>query len=155
MRLEQKVAEHLINQKKTLSIAESCSGGLLGHRLTNIPGSSKFFHGGILAYHNNVKISILKVPSRMLLQHGAVSSQVALLMAKHVRTLFKTDFGVAITGIAGPTSATKNKPVGLVFIAVSTKKSSICLKYCFKSTRFQIKTKATTQALKMLIKITS
>jgi nicotinamide-nucleotide amidase len=151
MRLEQKVSEQLINQKKTLAVAESCSGGLLGHRLTNVSGSSNFFYGGILAYHNNVKTNLLKVHPKILSKYGAVSAEVATLMAKNVRTIFKTDFGISITGIAGPTGGTHAKPVGLTFVAISTPKEHLCLECQFRGSREQIKHQATSQALKILL----
>ena len=111
MLLEKKAAALLLKQRKTLAIAESCTGGLLCHRLTNIPGSSNFLKVGLVTYSNTSKIKLLKVPSPLIKKHGAVSSAAAQRMAQGVRKLFNTDFGVAITGIAGPTGETKEKPV--------------------------------------------
>jgi len=148
--LEKQVAQSLIHQKKTLAIAESCSGGLLSHRLTNISGSSSFLMASLVTYSYESKTKLLKVPATLLKKHGAVSSKVASLMAQNVRKLFKTDFGIGITGIAGPTGGTKTKPVGLVFIALSTKSATKCLKCHFRGTRMQVKTQTTTQALKLL-----
>ncbi len=155
MQLEKKVAVLLLEKRKTVAVAESCSGGLLSHRLTNIPGSSKYFKGAVVAYSNHIKSSILKVPSSLLRKYGAVSESIATQMAKNVRRLFKTDFGIAITGIAGPTGGTKNKPVGLNYIAVSTNSKTLCLQCRFKGNRLAIKRQATTQALKTLLEFLS
>ncbi|MBF0521635.1 MAG: CinA family protein [Candidatus Omnitrophica bacterium] len=155
MQLEEIVAHCLIHQKKTLAIAESCSGGLLSHRLTNISGSSSFLMAALVTYSYESKTKLLNVPKKLLEKHGAVSRDVASLMAKNVRKLFKTDFGIGITGIAGPTGGTKTKPVGLVFIALSTKTKVVCLKCHFKGSRLQVKTQTTTQALKLLLRYLS
>lgn len=151
MTLEQKVARLLIKQGKTLAIGESCSGGLLSHRLTNVPGSSRFLKAALVTYSNEAKSKLLKVPQALLKKHGAVSEQTALMMAKGARTLMKSDFGLSITGIAGPDGGSKTKPVGLTFIALSTPHESLCLKCTFKGSRHQIKSKSTTQALKLLL----
>ena len=149
MLMEKKIAQLLIAQKKTLSVAESCSGGLLCHRLTNIPGSSNFLKLGLVVYSNDAKIKFLKISVPTLNKHGAVSEPIARQMAKNVRKIFQTDFGIAITGIAGPSGGNIRKPVGLTFIAVSTKKKTVCQKFFFKGNRLNIKSQAATQALKM------
>ncbi len=152
MKIEEKVAQRLVKLKKTLATAESCSGGLLSHRLTNVSGSSQFFKGGIVAYSNEIKIKLLKVPSSLIKKHGAVSRQTASAMAQGARLNFKTDFGISITGIAGPTGGTKAKPVGLTYIAVS---SNVKLEYIechFKGSRLQIKKSAATMALQLFLK---
>ena len=153
MPLEIKVAQRLMRARKTLSIAESCSGGLLAHRLTNIPGSSEFFKLGVIAYSYESKRDILKIPAPILKKYGAVSPQVVELLAKHVRTLQKTDFGIGITGIAGPGGATAQKPVGLVYIALSTKKGTLVKKCLFKGRRTQVKKKTSDKALKLLLNL--
>ena len=150
MLIEKKVARILISSRKTLSVAESCTGGLLTHRLTNIPGSSQFLKTGFIVYSNDAKIKFLKIPPKILQIFGAVSEQTALAMAKMVRKISKTDIGLAITGIAGPAGGTRTKPVGLTFIAVSTPKQTQCREYHFKGTRTQIKSQAATQALRLL-----
>lgn len=160
MSLEKTVARLLTARHKTLAIAESCTAGLLTHRLTNIPGSSKFLEAAVVAYSNKAKQRLLKIPARMLRQHGAVSRQTAGAMARSVRKIHKTDFGMGITGIAGPTGATKTKPVGLVYIAVSVPAEgearrwrpaeTLCLQCLFKGNRLHIKQKAATQALRLL-----
>ncbi len=151
MQLEEKVACQLIRHHETLSIAESCSGGLLAHRITNIPGSSKFLKLGLITYSNESKIRFLNIPSATIKRFGAVSHQVAERMAKEVRKLLKTDWGISITGIAGPTGKTLTKPVGLIFIAVSSKIKTLSIRCQFRGTRLQIKRRATSQALKLLL----
>ena len=151
MTLEEKVAQALISHQKTLAVAESCTGGLLTHRLTNIPGSSNFLKLGIVTYSNESKKKLLGVSSRTLRHHGAVSSQTAIAMAKGIRLIHKTDFGIGITGIAGPTGGTKKKPVGLTFIAIQTPQETLCLKYLFRKKRSGIKSQAATSAMKLLL----
>jgi nicotinamide-nucleotide amidase len=152
MRLEQKVFKKFTLSTKTLAIAESCTGGLIGDRLTNIAGTSSFFLLGIVAYDNAAKTKILGVPSALIKKHGAVSSPVARMMAQGVRKILKTDYGLSVTGIAGPGGATKGKPVGLVFIAISTQQSTLVKKFLFKGSRLAIKEEAAQTALKMLAK---
>lgn len=153
MKIEQKIASLLRKKHKTLSIAESCTGGLLSHRITNIPGSSDYFKLGIIAYANEFKNKLLNIPEIIIQAKGAVSKEVALLMAKNIRRLAKTDFGIGITGIAGPSGATKNKPVGLVYIAVSSSRKSIVKKFNFKGSRIEVKMQAAIHALKLLTKL--
>lgn len=150
MLIEERITNALINTGKTLAIGESCTGGLLANRLTNIPGSSKFLKFAIIAYSNEAKSTLLKVPLRMIRQHGAVSGQVAISMAQGARDIFNTDFGIGITGIAGPTGGSKSKPIGLTFIAVCTPKETLCLECQFQGTRKSIKTQAASQALRLL-----
>ncbi len=151
MTLEQKVYQRLTQQKQTLSVAESCSGGLLGHRLTNIAGSSNYFRGGVLVYANETKVKLLKISPSLIKKYGAVSQPIAQQMANAVRKILKTDFGISITGIAGPSGGTKKKPVGLTYIAVAKKNEVICKEYYFKGTRLKIKIAATDWALKQLL----
>ena len=151
MRREQKLAQLFIQQEKTLATAESCTGGLLAKRLTEIPGSSNFFTGGLVTYSNDAKKNLLKISSKKLNQHGAVSEPVAIAMAENVRKRLKTDFGIGITGIAGPEGGSKTKPVGLVFIAVSTKTEILCLKFHFSGSRSSIRQQASDWALELLL----
>jgi nicotinamide-nucleotide amidase len=150
MRLEEQVYKRFTKQRKTLSLAESCTGGLIADRLTNVPGASKYFLLGVVAYHNAAKTKILGVPSSSIKKHGTVSSQVACAMAKGVRKILKTDYGLAVTGIAGPTGAGKNKPIGLVFISLATRSKTIVKRFLFKGGRLAIKNQACQTALKML-----
>lgn len=151
MILEKKVSEILKLTKKTLCIAESCTGGLIANRLTNIPGSSQFLQAAIVAYSNDAKIKILKTDSALICKHGAVSEEVAMTLAQNAQKLFNTDFGLGVTGIAGPDGGSRAKPVGLVFIAAATKDETLCLKCQFQGTRQSIKKQAADQALKLLL----
>lgn len=119
MKLEQQVGEILATNGWTISTAESCTGGLVLHRLTNIPGSSAYVAGGVVAYSNQTKQALLGVKQGTLMAQGAVSEQTAREMALGARRLLKTDFAVSITGIAGPGGGTDEKPVGLTYIALA------------------------------------
>ncbi|MFO7815241.1 MAG: competence/damage-inducible protein A [Halanaerobiales bacterium] len=138
------------NNNLTLSAAESCTGGLLGNRITNLPGSSSYYKGGIIAYSNQLKMRLLNIDSNSIESKGAVSKTVALQMAENVKKITGSDYGIGITGIAGPTGGTKEKPVGLVYIAVAGKNSSKVEKYNLKGKRKQIKYLSTEFALKNL-----
>lgn len=151
MTVKKKIAVLLSKQRQTLSVAESCSGGLLGHSLTNTAGSSNYFVGGVIVYSNQTKTKLLGVPPSLLKKYGAVSQPVAEYMALAIRKILKTDFGISITGIAGPTGGTKTKPVGLTYIAVAKQKEVFCRKYHFKGTRIRIKTAAVNSALQQLL----
>ena len=111
------VVQTLENLGLTLAVAESCTGGLIGHLITDVPGSSKVFPGGIVAYGNLPKRDLLAVPVDLLRQHGAVSAEAAGAMAEGVRRALNTDVGLAVTGVAGPTGGSAEKPVGTVFSA--------------------------------------
>jgi PncC family amidohydrolase len=110
----------LLQQNLTLAVAESCTGGLLAACITNISGSSAYFAGGVVAYSNEVKQQVLGVPADILVQHGAVSPETALAMARGVRELLQVDVALSVTGVAGPTGGTPEKPVGLVYIALAS-----------------------------------
>jgi nicotinamide-nucleotide amidase len=140
----------LIRSKRTVSVAESCTGGLLSTMLTELSGSSKYFILGIVTYSNKAKERMLGIPASVIAKNGAVSEIVAKLMAQKVRRLAKTDFGIGITGIAGPSGGTLRKPVGTVFIAVASKNKTICQKLLLSSNRFTIKKKAALKALSLL-----
>ncbi|MBF0331465.1 MAG: nicotinamide-nucleotide amidohydrolase family protein [Candidatus Omnitrophica bacterium] len=144
------LARHLTSTRKTLSSAESCTGGLIGHTLTNIPGSSDWYKGGVIAYANDIKIRLLGVPSAMIEQYGAVSAPVAQAMAEGARHRLKSDLAIATTGIAGPAGGTVKKPVGLVFIAMATPKKTLVKKFIFKGSRLNIKKQTLNRALDLL-----
>ena len=143
----------LLKQKRiTVSVAESCSGGLLSYLLTKIPGSSKYFILGIVAYSNMAKQTVLKIPKKTLLKHGAVSKDVCLKMAKAVRIISKSDYGIGITGIAGPTGDTQDKSIGTVFISLSSEKVTLCRKFRFSGNRETVVLKTVTASLKLIKK---
>lgn len=144
------VHKKLLNRKKTVAVAESCSGGLLSCLLTEISGSSGYFILGIVAYSNSSKQIILNIPAKTIAKYSAVSAQVAVLMAKNVRKKAKSDFGLSITGIAGPTGATANKPIGTVFICLSDKNEDNCRKFLFRGNRQDIRKKSAQEALRLL-----
>jgi PncC family amidohydrolase len=118
--LSAEVGSILLDHGYTISTAESCTGGLLSHTLTGISGSSAYFIGGVVAYSNQIKEQVLGVGTQTLIDHGAVSEQTACEMADGIRNQFSTDIGLSTTGIAGPTGGTADKPVGLVWIGIST-----------------------------------
>lgn len=136
----------------TISIAESCTGGLILDLITDVPGSSEYFIGGVVAYSNESKIQILNVKKDTLKKYGAVSENVAAEMAEGVRNLFKTDIGISTTGIAGPSGGSKEKPVGLVYIGISIKNRNFVKRYIFKQPRTRIKMNASCAALFNVIK---
>ena len=140
----------LIQKKKTIAVAESCTGGLASALFTETSGSSRYFLGAIVAYNNRIKHSILKIPSKIIRENGAVSEKVAKAMAESIRKLMLSDYGIGITGIAGPTGAVLHKPVGTVFIAVSDKKTTLCRKFFFKGSRANIRYKTALQSLTLL-----
>jgi len=152
MSLEQKVIQTLRDTRKTLAVAESCTGGLLCHRLTNIPGSSEVFKFGLVAYSNVAKTIFLGVPRTTIRRFGAVSKETAIAMAKGARRKLKSDFGLSITGIAGPTGGSKKKPIGITFIALATGQKMACLQYHFKGQRTRIKSQAANQAIRLLLR---
>ena len=136
--LESMVGELLQNQGKMLATAESCSGGLIGHKVTTVPGSSNYFAGGVIAYSNDLKEKLLGVDPALLEEHGAVSSAVAKAMADGIRQKTGADIGVAVTGIAGPTGGTPEKPVGTVFIGLSTPEGTVGVPCRFRGDRWKV-----------------
>ena len=149
-KLEPEIHKLFINNNLTLATAESCTGGLLSNIITNASGSSRFFLLGITAYSNQAKTSVLKIPGGIIVKYGAVSTEVARLMASSIRRLAKSDFAIGITGIAGPKGSSAGKPVGTVFIAVDSAHKKICARFCFKGTRLTVKKKAALKALELL-----
>ncbi len=141
--------EKLIN----LSTAESCTGGAIAKKIVAKSGASAYFKGGIVAYSNQAKEEILGVDSNLLKKYGAVSRQVVLAMAEGASKIFNTEYAVSTSGIAGPLGATKNKPVGLVWIGIKTPQKLMAKKFIFKGTRSQVIKQATNTALKLLEEI--
>jgi nicotinamide-nucleotide amidase len=132
-----------------LAVAESCTGGMLGERLTAVPGSSDVFMGGVIAYDNSVKRNVLDVPEADIDEHGAVSEEVAAAMASSVRKLIPADIGIGITGVAGPGGGTAAKPVGLVWVAIDGIESQArCLRLF--GTRDEVRQRAAQAALDMI-----
>ncbi|MEI6631079.1 MAG: CinA family protein [bacterium] len=140
----------LIKKRKTVSTAESCTGGLLAKLLTDIPGSSSYFILGLVTYSNKAKETFLTIPRSLILKNGAVSKEVAEALAIGVRKKIKTDFGIGITGIAGPTGQTQTKSIGTVFICVAMKNKKLSKKFIFRGTRLGVRHKAALEAIKLL-----
>ncbi len=151
--LKSRLLDALKAQGKTLATAESCTGGLLGKRLTDLPGSSAAYVGGVISYSNGVKEKLLGVSHSNLEMYGAVSEPVARQMCEGVRARLGADFGVGITGIAGPASDDTKKPVGLVYIAVTDGERTACDECHFSGTREQIRTQSAEHAMEMLLNL--
>ena len=148
--LASRVGELLRQRNLTVSVAESCTGGRLGDCITDVPGSSDYFMGGVISYSNAAKVDLLGVDRAVLAIKGAVSREVAIQMASGVRRRLESDIGVGVTGIAGPTGGSRAKPVGLVFIAVCSETNATCAKKIFKGPRTSIKRQSTEEAVRML-----
>ncbi len=146
-----KISIILKDKSLMIATAESCTGGLISHTFTNISGSSEFFDRGIVSYSNKAKIELLDVSKDIINKYGAVSEQVAKAMAEGIRNRSNVDIGIATTGIAGPTGGTKEKPVGLVYIAISTFDNTSVNKFQFSGSRLENKESTLNAALKMLI----
>jgi len=147
MKLEKTIGDHLRNKGWTLSIAESCTGGLISDRITDVSGSSDYFEGGMVTYSNKSKAKHLRIPLEYIKRYGAVSPQVAKKMAQGVRKAFNTTFGLSTTGVAGPTGGTKRSPVGRVFIGIASGRRTWVKKLDLKGSRREIKEKANEKAL--------
>lgn len=150
-RPEAEIGPLMRQRRATLSVAESCTGGLIAHRITNVSGSSDYFEMGIVSYSNRSKVELLDVPSGEIDRYGAVSHQVAEKMARGIRLKGKTDIGLATTGIAGPQGGTPQKPVGTVFIGLDHEGETEVRVFHFKGNREEIKEKASQKSLEMLM----
>ncbi len=148
--IETKIRNLLSQKGLTLSVAESCTGGLVSNKITNVAGSSLYFKGTVIAYSNELKINLLGVKEESIKKFGAVSKETALEMASGIRNVMKSDIGLSVTGIAGPGGGTHNKPVGLVYIAYSDGKTEECRKHNFTGDRLYIKQLSTFSALTLL-----
>ncbi|MEN6638663.1 MAG: competence/damage-inducible protein A [Smithella sp.] len=148
--LEEIIAEALTEKRLTIAVAESCTGGLIANRLTDVPGSSVYFERGLVTYSNEAKIQLLGVPPEIIEQHGAVSEETARLMAEGVRRIAKTALGLSSTGIAGPTGGSKEKPVGTVYVALADGAQTICRHYTYRWDRKRNKLVSSEAALFLL-----
>ena len=151
-----KLHKKLIDKKLTISVAESCTGGLLANNLTKLANSSKYFQMGLITYSNEAKIKILKVNRNIIKKYGAVSKECCEEMVKNLSKISKSKINVSITGIAGPGGGTKDKPVGLVYIGIKTGKYLLILENKFKSrNRLSIQKNTVSEVLKKITKIIS
>jgi nicotinamide-nucleotide amidase len=151
MTMEEVVGHALATRRMTIAVAESCTGGLIGHRLTQVPGSSAYLDRVLVCYSNEAKMELLDVPKAVLARHGAVSPEVAAAMARGVRERSKTDVGLSVTGIAGPGGGTAQKPVGLVYVGFDAKGTGVLAKeFRFHGPRDTIKLRASQAALNVL-----
>lgn len=148
--LARELGSRLTKARLTVSVAESCTAGLLGSLITDQPGSSAYFIGGVIAYSDEVKRAQLGVPAELLARYGAVSREVAIAMGEGVRSKFGTELAASITGIAGP-DAEGSKPVGLTYIAVASQRGTTCNEYRFKGDRWSNRREAADEALRLLI----
>jgi PncC family amidohydrolase len=151
--IEVQIGRALKGRHWTLAVAESCTGGLLGHRITEVPGSSEYFMGGIIAYAYEAKEKFLSVDHKILETYGAVSEETAVQMAEGVRKAFDVDVGIGVTGIAGPASDLSEKPVGLTWIAVSTVEGTSAQSHHWHGDRSANKLQSAQAALEFALRI--
>ncbi|MEJ2210244.1 MAG: CinA family protein, partial [Anaerolineae bacterium] len=151
MKIEEQVGALLRERGLTMVTAESCTGGLVGHRLTNVSGSSDYYLGGVVAYSNQLKEALLGVRAETLLAHGAVSEETAREMARGARQRLGADVAVSITGIAGPTGGTEDKPVGLVYVGLSAADAEWCRRFVFEQDRLGNKQASAEAALGLVV----
>jgi PncC family amidohydrolase len=147
---EKRISAKLKEMGLTVAVAESVTGGLIGSRLTDVAGSSDYFMGGVVAYSNDAKVKLLAVRRETLARCGAVSEETALEMAEGVRRAFGTDIGLSVSGIAGPGGATKDKPVGLMWLAISTREATRARSVRLTGDRLQNKAGAADSVLTLL-----
>jgi nicotinamide-nucleotide amidase len=145
--MEDLIGNILSEKGLTISVAESCTGGIIGGLITDEPGSSRYFQGGIISYSDESKVNILNVSSGTITEHGAVSERTVREMAEGVKNLFNSHIGLAVTGIAGPEGGSKEKPVGTVFIGLAVEGEIFAFRYHFRGTREQIRRKTAERAL--------
>ena len=138
---------------RTLATAESCTGGMIGAALTDVPGSSKVFKGGIISYTNEIKQNLLAVDGELLKTQGAVSAPVARAMAEGARKLMNADIAVSVTGLAGPGGDDKGNPVGLVFIGYVDEKRILSRRFVFSGDREEVRKQAVEEALKLILEL--
>jgi nicotinamide-nucleotide amidase len=148
--MEEILGALLLQRKMTISVAESCTGGLIGGRITNVAGSSAYFERGVVTYSNAAKAELLGVPADLIERHGAVSRETAKAMAQGMRERAKTDLGLAVTGIAGPTGGTQEKPVGIVYIALASPDGVTVNEHRLLGTRSQVRQRTAQMAMDMV-----
>ena len=144
-----------INKNLTITTAESCTGGMISSAIVHINGSSKIFKSSVIVYSNDMKSKLLNIPNDLITKNGAVSEIIAFNMAKNSLEILNADLSIAVTGIAGPTGGTPDKPVGLVWIAIGTKQKIITNKNQFFGNRLEVRQKTTYESLKLTNKIIS
>ena len=142
-----------INKNLTITTAESCTGGMISSAIVHINGSSKIFKSSLIVYSNDMKSKLLNIPNDLITKNGAVSEIIAFNMAKNSLEILNADLSIAVTGIAGPTGGTPDKPVGLVWIAIGTKQKIITNKNQFFGNRLEVRQKTTYESLKLANKI--
>ncbi|MFX0040432.1 MAG: CinA family protein [Promethearchaeota archaeon] len=145
-----KIIRDFSDKKIKIAIAESCTGGFVSHMFTNISGASNVFERGVVCYSNQAKIDLVKVDPQIIENHGAVSEPVVSQLANNIRKLSNVNIGIGISGIAGPTGGTPEKPVGLVYIGFSTKKETFVQQYNFKTDRITFKKKVLEKIIQSL-----
>ena len=150
---EERIQELCILRRWKLAVAESCTGGLIGGRLTSVPGSSAYFSGGVIAYSNDVKMSLLGVPMGLLDSEGAVSGLVVEAMAMGVVMAAAADCGIAVTGVAGPDGGTADKPVGTVWVGVALPSGASSRQYNFDGNRKEVREQTVNAPLELFIEI--
>ena len=138
-----------LKKKITITSAESCTGGMIASSIVSISGSSAIFKSSVVTYSNDMKSKILNIPLKLIIDNGAVSNIIAYNMASNVLDLMNADISIAVTGIAGPSGGNIDKPVGLVYIGIGTKKNVVTKKYLFKGNRLRIRQETTLEALKL------
>ncbi len=149
--LEVMLGELLLPRGLWLATAESCTGGLISHLITNVSGSSSYYLGGVTSYSNEAKVRLLGVSRDTLEQHGAVSEQTVLEMARGIRTVMGADIGVSVSGIAGPTGGTPDKPVGTVWIGLSSVKEEYARHFLWTGDRLAVKEQSAQAAFQMVV----
>jgi len=150
--LSKKIIKKLIKKNLTIALAESCTGGMLSNMITSVNGSSKVYKLGLVVYSNKSKINILKIPKDIIRKYGAVSEKVCFIMVKNLSKIIKTNISISITGIAGPTGGSKEKPVGLVYIGIKKANNITVKKYLFKNKgRSYIQKASVNKALRLIL----
>jgi len=149
----EKIIKNFTKENIRIAVAESCTGGYISNMFTNVSGASNVFERGIVCYNNQAKIDLLNVDPKVIEENGAVSEEIVRQLANNIRIQSNVDIGIGISGIAGPTGGTPEKPVGLVFIGFSNEKETIVEKYNFKTDRITFKKKVLEKVLQYIEKL--